>query len=121
MKTYLTYLFSIQLALILVACCGVRGQGFVYDQQVNNISPPGGYLNIQPDPSGQSFVPTLSSVGFIQLYLTDASPSHAGATMYVNLWSGSLTGGTLIGQTASISLPGVFLGSANFLFQLRRQ
>ena len=102
--------------LLLLVVCGARGQGFLYDQQVSNINPPGGYNNIKPDPTGQSFIPTLSSVGFVQLYLTDPDPNHAGATMYVNLWSGSLPGGTLIGQTDSISLPGVFLGSANFIF-----
>ncbi len=110
MKKYLAQI------LLLLAVGGARGQGFVYDQQVSNLNPPGGFNNILPDPSGQSFIPTLTSVGFIQLYLSDGSPTHAGALMYVNLWSGSLTSGTLIGQTATTSLPGVFWGSANFLF-----
>jgi hypothetical protein len=101
---------------LVLAVYVARGQDFVYDQQVSIINPPGGYSNIQPGPAGQSFVPALSSVGFVQLYLTDPSPNHTGATMYVNLWSGSLTGRTLVGQTDSISLPDVLLGSANFLF-----
>ncbi|MGH7950379.1 MAG: PEP-CTERM sorting domain-containing protein [Limisphaerales bacterium] len=106
----------IQIAIMLAACCAY-GQGtLVYDQQVSNTNAPGGYGNIQPDPSGQSFVPSLSSVGFVQFYLSDGNPDQLGATLYVNLWSGSLAGGTLLGQTAPVSLSGSFFGVTTFLF-----
>ncbi len=106
----------IQMALILVTCWA-RGQGaFQYDQQVSNTNAPGGYFNIQPDPSGQSFVPSLSTVGFIQLYLSDGNPGQLGATLHIDLWSGSLDSGTLLGATSSVFLPGNYFGPTHFLF-----
>jgi len=56
---------SIAIVVLMASCC-VRGQGaFQYDQQVSNTNAPGGYANIRPDPSGQSFVPSFSSVGLL--------------------------------------------------------
>jgi len=106
----------IQLLLVLSACAA-RGQGtLVYDQQVSNTNPPGGYNNIVPGPSGQSFIPSLSSVEFVQLYLADTTYNGTGAIIYVSLWSGSLTNGTLLGSTAPILLPYGFVGLTNFVF-----
>ena len=104
----------VQIALALVACCA-HGQGtFQFDQQVSPITPPGGYFNIQPGTTGQSFVPTLSSVGFVQFYLGDPTQVQA-PTLYVDLWSGSL-GGTLLGQSDPITLSTTFVGAATFSF-----
>ncbi len=106
----------IQIMLVLVAYCS-RGQGFIYDQQVNNINSPSGFSNIVPDPSGQSFVPSLTSVGFVQFYLRDEFFNDSvGATIYVNLLSGSITNGTLLGTTVPVSLPDNFVGATNFIF-----
>ncbi len=106
----------VQIALALVACCA-RGQGTLqYDQQVNPLTPPGVFQNIIPDPSGQSFIPTLSSVGFAQFDFTDAGFNGLGATIYVNLWSGSLATGTLLGESEAVSMPDGFTGASTFFF-----
>ena len=105
----------IQAALVLVACYA-HGQGTLqFDQQVNPTTPPGGFGNIQPGPTGQSFIPTLSSVGFVQFYLGDPTQVQA-PTLYVNLWSGSIGGGTLLGQSDPITLSTTFFGTTTFLF-----
>jgi hypothetical protein len=103
-------------ALALTAYCGY-GQGTLqFDQQVNPTTAPGGFFNIAPDPTGQSFIPTLSSVGFVQFYFDDASFNGIGSTISVNLWSGSIGIGTLLGTSETISTPDVFNGAATFLF-----
>lgn len=112
-----TNLFSIQLALILAACCCVRGQGTLQvDQQISNLNPPGGYVDFTTSIVGQSFVPTLSSVGFATFFVGDPHVGGAGVTALVNLWSGSLTSGTLLGSTAPVFIPDRFNSSANFFF-----
>jgi len=99
-----------------MACCAY-GQGtLVFDQQVNPTTPPGGYANIVPDPSGQSFVPMLSSVGFVQFYFDDANFNGIGSTISVNLWSGSLGTGTLLGTSDAVSMPDGFTGASTFIF-----
>lgn len=86
---------------------------FLYDQQ----SVPSDYDTGESSfpitanqPIGQSFTPALSSVGFVRLQMYDLSPSvEVGATVYINLWSGSLGGGgVLLGSTAPIFLPSGF-------------
>ena len=112
-----TYQFSIQLALILAACCCVRGQGFIYDQQSTTTDSGGqsGAVNFHTaDSIGQSFVPSLSSVGFIRLSLADLG--GAGATVYVNLWAGSIDTGTLLGSTGPIFLPAGYNNPVDFNF-----
>ena len=74
MKKYL-----IQIALMLVAC-SVCGQGTLQvDQHADSATPPGGEINIRPGPLSQSFIPSLSSVGFVRLYLSDQSAGGSGA------------------------------------------
>lgn len=100
----------------LTACCSY-GQGTLqYDQQVSPLTPPGGTFSIAPDPTGQSFIPTLSSVGFAEFYFDDASFNGIGATISVNLWSGSIGTGTLLGTSDAVSTPDFFNGAATFLF-----
>ena len=105
-----------QIALALIVC-STRGQGTLqYDQQVNPTTPPGGFNNIVPGPTGQSFIPSLNSVGFVQLYLNDDQFNGIGATVDVNLWSGAIGTGTLLGTSSSILMSDAFSGSATFLF-----
>jgi len=96
-----------------------HGQGtLIYDQQSGDENHLGEtFATIQGnEPIGQSFIPSLSSVAFVSLYLKDGSSgNNLGATVYVNLWSGSI-GGTLLGSTDPVSMPDGFIGSANFFF-----
>ena len=108
MKT--TFLFC----ALLNFACSIQGQRtFIYDQQsaVENTGG-GGAVSIQSNqPIGQSFTPTLSSVGFIRLFAGGAS----GTTLYVNLRTNSITG-PILGQTDLISFVGTFTGYSNFFF-----
>jgi hypothetical protein len=108
----------VQIVLVLAACCA-RGQGtFQYDQQ-SATSPSGGSgFSIQENqPMGQSFTPTLSSVGFVQLEFSDYPDNGtAGATVYVNLLANSITG-TALESTTPVSMPdGASDYVATFLF-----
>ncbi len=101
---------------ILTACC-VHGQGtFQFDQGVSPTNAPGGYVNIQPDPTGESFVPTLSPIEIVQFYLSDGNPDQIGSTLLVDLWAGSLTSGVLLGQSAPVTVSGSFFGVTTFSF-----
>ena len=94
----------------LLAAYSAHGQGtLVYDQKVPGVM---GAQTIQGnEPIGQSFTPSLSAVGFIQLELFDANPGNGlGATVAVNLMSGSITG-TILG-TSTVTLPDGFAGDA---------
>ena len=94
------------------------GQGtFIYDQQSADESTGGGagYFIQTNQPIGQSFTPNLSSVGFVRLFLWDRA-NGLGATLSVNLWSGSLTNGSLLGTTLPVALPDQFLGYTDFFF-----
>jgi hypothetical protein len=91
---------------------------FQYDQQsvlADSIS--GSFLVIQTNsPIGQSFVPSLSSVGFIRLSLDDVNKgNNLGATMYINLREGSITG-PIIGSTQPVFMPDSFENPTNFFF-----
>jgi hypothetical protein len=106
-----------------------HGQGtFVYDQQSadeSNQSGEGGGGTIQSnEPFGQSFTPTLTSVGFIRLWLADENlGNNLGATVSVNLLADSITG-EVLAESLPVSLPDGFgdgtgsdrNGYANFFF-----
>ena len=105
----------ILLASVILGRCQ---QAFMYDQQSSTNETAGGvFVNIQSnEPIGQSFVPALSSVGFVRLYVSDSSfPTGSPATVYVNLLAGSITG-TVLGATIPLDLSGGFYGFTNFLF-----
>ena len=105
----------VRIALVLAACCA-RGQGTLqFDQSISPTNAPGSFFNIQPDPTGQSFVPALSSVGFVQLYFEDPTQVQ-GPTLFVDLWSGALGSGTLLGQSGAVSLSTSFVGIMTFYF-----
>jgi PEP-CTERM motif len=113
--------------VLLLAATSAYGQGFIYDQQVTQ-SPQGsgGSETIQSEqPVGQSFTPSLSSIDFVILDLSDyTSGNGLGATVYMNLWSGSISNGTLMASTDPVFMPdgfgdpgyGGFPGTNTFFF-----
>jgi hypothetical protein len=115
-KGKLMKITSILTTLIVATFCA-HGQGTLqFDQGVNPTNAPGGFVNIKPDPTGESFIPTFSSVGFVQFYLNDASPTQLGSTLLVDIWSGSLTNGVLLGQTAPVTVGNFLAGTTTFFF-----
>ena len=104
---------------MLGAVWGARGQGaLVYDQQsANGYVPPNISMYIQPnEPMGQSFIPSLASVGFVQLEVGDSVTLNGiGATLHVNLLANSITG-TVLASTAPVFMPDNFFGMTTFLF-----
>jgi hypothetical protein len=121
MKTHRTGLLALAFACVASDC--LFGQGvFVYDQQSSDESYFGGAgVGIQShQPIGQSFMPALSSVGFIRLSVGDGTANNGtGATIVVNLRTDSITG-TIVGTSDAVVLPDNFgrgtNGVVNFLF-----
>jgi hypothetical protein len=114
-----TKLFLIPLVIALCADSSY-GQGtFLFDQQSSDESLPGeAIIGIRPNqPLGQSFTPTLTSVGFIRLQLFDGDIIiGSGATLHIDLLTGSITG-SLLASSDSVFLPNGFNGDfANFIF-----
>jgi len=97
----------------------MRAQGtFQYDQQsVPADIITGSSAVIQSNsPIGQSFIPSLSAVGFIRLCLDDVNKgNNLGATVYVNLHQDSITG-PIIGSTQPVFMPDSFENLTNFFF-----
>lgn len=103
-------------AIVFLFNCFVFGQGpFQYDQQaINLIEGAAGLQSAQP--LGQSFTPSLSSIGFVELNLYDGDTLHtAGATVFVNVRSNSVTG-PILGSSAMVFMPDGFFGVTNFIF-----
>jgi len=120
--------------IFVAAALHTLAQGFVFDQQsatgpvpvLGNGNADG--LNIQPAPLTQSFTPSLSAIGFVQLELADIPGNgNNGATVYVKLWTGSpninFPTATLLGSTAPVYMPNGFnnnnllvAGIADFYF-----
>jgi hypothetical protein len=112
-------LISRFLLLPLLSTLCVCGQGsFVYDQQSadeSGILEGGGAIQSN-QPLGQSFVPTVPSVGFVRLYLYDGIFGNGlGATLFLNLRATSISG-TILGSTVPVSLNDRFAGTVDFLF-----
>ncbi len=104
-----------------LAVCNAQGQGtFIYDQQSSTNAGAGGagFPIAEDQPMGQSFIPILSSIGFVQLEFDDPRPGNGlGATVFVNLWSNSISNGTLLGSTDPVFMPNGFgSGSGGFGF-----
>lgn len=91
---------------------------FVYDQQSsdeNNLQEGGSGIQ-QSQPLGQSFTPSLATVGFIRLYIYDASTLNTTpGDVVVQLRSGSITG-AILGVSPTVTLPDNFGGPVNFTF-----
>jgi hypothetical protein len=124
-RSYYSWLVGVAILLVIVACSsfvGVRvyGQGtLIYDQSswTNEPAVPGEvqYIEIN-QPFGQSFIPSLSGVGFVRLFLSDSVFSGgSGATVNVNLLEDSIIGNP-IGTTTTITLPGNYSGYTNLFF-----
>jgi hypothetical protein len=90
----------------LLAGFTARGQGnLVYDQQ-SQPQQAGGqeYPFSLAQPAGQSFIPALTSVGFVQFEFVQFYAGQYNATVYVNLLANSITG-PVLGSTAVVSVP----------------
>jgi hypothetical protein len=129
-----TTIQSLMAAMLVAASTQIHAQGLVYDQQSatgpvavqGNGNADG--LNLQEDqPLYQSFIPSLSAIGFVQLELEDIlGNGNNGATVYVDLWTGSsdpIRATTLVGSTAPVYMPNGFMndgiggaGITNFYF-----
>jgi hypothetical protein len=108
----------IQTALMLSALAAC-GQGtFIYDQSsATNQGFGGGYPFQQEQPFGQSFTPSLTSIGFFQMEFLDGAPQPGqGATVYVNLRADSING-PILSSSAPVFMPYHFaFGITNFFF-----
>jgi hypothetical protein len=109
---------------VLSAVFSAQSQGtFVYDQQSADETAGGGGPGViqSLEPVGQSFIPGLSSIGFVRLFMADANPgNNIGATVYVNLLASSING-PVIGTTDPVFMPDSFgrlgtNGYVNFYF-----
>jgi hypothetical protein len=114
-------LFLLQLTVALTVCSAQGQDTFIYDQSsATNPAAGGGGAPIQADqPMGQSFTPALSSIDFVQLNFTYGGfPSNQlGAAVFVNLWSGSISNGTLLSSTDPVFIPdGAFRLVTNLFF-----
>jgi hypothetical protein len=101
-------------ALAFVLGTGLAGaQGtFVYDQQ--SLGLPDGSVGLNRTPFGQSFTPTLDSIGFIDLQLI----GYTDANIVINIHSGSITG-TILATSLPTIVPGsggTTSGIYDFLF-----
>jgi len=97
------------LSALLPIYAGAQGT-FVYDQQSSDEPNGGSSANVIQDaqPTGQSFTPSLNGIGFVRLNVFDENRNNGlGATIYVNLRSGSITG-PIVDSTAPVTLPDNF-------------
>lgn len=111
---------SCSLPVLLLAYHAYAQGSFVYDQQSSTDESAlsygsGSVIQQMTPPWGQSFTPTLTSIGFIRLKLDDGIPHTPGATMIINLRAGSI-GGLILGSTEPISMPSGFTGVESFFF-----
>lgn len=99
----------------LFNCCFVFGQGsFQYDQQATNLIEGAAPWALQP--MGQSFTPSIASVGFVELYLFHSdSVNHLGSSLSVMLRANSING-VILDVTSVVFIPDGFLGLATFTF-----
>jgi hypothetical protein len=102
---------KLMVPLLLVTALQLHGQSYVYDQESATTPEIVDYdsLIISRQMLMQSFVPTLSSIDFVQLEITDyPDSSTSGASLSVALWSGSIQAPTFITGTGRVSLPANF-------------
>src|SRR5437016_782088 len=101
---------AVPAVMFLAAVVQAAHAGPVYDQS-NTVAPHVG-LNIDPyAPIGQSFTPTLTSLNFVEVRLSDTNTNGLGASFDVNIRSGATTVGPVLGTSQVVSLPDGF-GSA---------
>ena len=111
------------LPILLLSACACLGQGtFIFDQQSSTdetapgVNLAGARMPAYPDSgTGQTFIPSLSSVSFVRLLLSDADTSDSiGAVVYLNLRSG--LDGPVLGTSSSITMLNRFNGAQTFYF-----
>jgi hypothetical protein len=108
-------------AFTILCSISMLGQGtFVYDQQSSTDETPfpgaGQVLQTVTPPFGQSFTPTLSSIGFVRLSLSDGNLGDGlGASLYLNLRADSITG-TVLASTPTVAMANGFAGTVSFFF-----
>jgi len=107
--------FSLLLVAALLVRVQSQGQGtFVYDQQsADEHGITDGGTTLGPQPTGQSFIPAIPSVGFIRLYLSVSGP--LGATVCVNLRTDDIAG-NILSSTEPVFLPFGFSAFTNLFF-----
>jgi hypothetical protein len=130
-----TIIRNLLAAMLVAASFQTHAQGFVYDQQsatgpvsvVGNGNADGLYIQ-EDQPLVQSFIPSLSAIGFVQLEFEDVPDNgNNGATVYVKLWTGApnvdLNSATFLGSTTPVYMPNGFqnnglglAGITNFYF-----
>ncbi len=90
---------------------------FVLDQSSGSDNwTPQRALSIKAQPMGQSFKPTLPSVGFVKFYVGDNNTeTHRPSSVYINLRLETLTG-SIIGKSDQVYLPDGFSGISTFYF-----
>ena len=108
------------LSLVLASYALLKSQGqgtIMYDQQSSDESYIAGGIAIQPyQPIGQSFTPTLSSIGFIRIYIGDNTAGNSlGATLHINLLTNSITG-PVLATTDPMTVADGFNGVLDFYF-----
>ncbi len=109
-----TFLFAV--AVVFLAAVSIHGQGFIYDQQSADESGTlEGSIGLGQQPLGQSFTPTLSSIGFIRLYIFDGNLGGSSVTISIDLRTNSIAGAVL-NSTAPIALPSQYSGFVDFYF-----
>jgi len=89
----------------------LHGQSYIYDQESATTPETVDYDNlyISSQMLMQSFVPTLSSIDFVQLEITDyPDSSTSGAKLAVGIYSGSPSAPILLGASELVSLPDNF-------------
>jgi hypothetical protein len=119
-------LCKLAVALCLATALRLHGQGVVYDQQSDTTPEKINYdtFDLYKMTLYESFVPTFSSIGVVQLEISDYLDSNtSGATMSVALFSGSPENPTFLGGTERVYLPPdfnndqlTFSGVTNFYF-----
>jgi len=113
MKTLILY------AVVILTLCArpLCGQGIrLYDQQATNLVEGVATFANDYQPVGQSFTPTLSSIGFIELLFFDADIfSTNGNLVTINLRSNAITG-PILATTTSFAVSNEFFGIADFFF-----
>jgi len=101
--------------ILCAASIQTHAQGMVYDQEsaTGPASPlANDFIAIQTASLTQSFIPSISAIGFVSLEFWDiANNGNNGATVYVNLWTGSPTTrlATLLGSTTPVYMPNGFV------------
>jgi len=84
--------------------------------QKNDATATGGHNVMLYSPIGQEFVPDLSALDVVQLWLIGGSSYSGPGEFVMNIRSGTI-GGQLLGASAVTALPYRFLGVASFEFE----